>query len=328
MRFERDDAKVGLLILVALAAFSTLAFQHAIRALFHREVRHVVLLDNVTDLSVGTEVQLQGHRVGQTEAIEMRREGASYRFEVVLALRPDLVLWKGTRAILESKVVGGSFLELRLPPPGERRTELKSGEPIEGETAATLGTLLGDLTDLARGLGQALGELTGELKSRGLASLLEHPEVRGTFAEARTALGALQKASRTADATLAHGDETLVALDRSVASLERSLGIVQKLAERREGDVDALLLEMGQASQQLKSAGVEMNGLLKSAGPEATESLRALRRTLVSAEELLEILKAKPSRVVFGTPSPEERERARRSVGESRKPTQGSPPAP
>jgi hypothetical protein len=107
MRFERDDAKVGLLVLIALTLFASLAFNRALRLLLNREVLHQVALKNVSDLSVGTEVQLQGLRVEQTNAVEMRREGTEYNFVATLGIRPDVVLWRGTKGIINSRLVGG-----------------------------------------------------------------------------------------------------------------------------------------------------------------------------------------------------------------------------
>lgn len=127
MRFERDDAKVGLLVLVALLLFSSFALHRALRALLSRETLHQVVLENAAELSVGTEVQLQGLRVGQTNGIEMKREGTEYRFVATIGIRPDVVLWKGTRGVVVTRLVGGSYLDLRLPPPAERRAELRPG---------------------------------------------------------------------------------------------------------------------------------------------------------------------------------------------------------
>ena len=48
--------------------------------------------------------------------------------------------------------------------------------------------------------------------------------------------------------------------------------------------------------------------------PEMEQSLKSLRRSLASVEELLALLKQKPSRVVWGTPSESEREKAKKNV--------------
>ena len=58
--------------------------------------------------------------------------------------------------------------------------------------------------------------------------------------------------------------------------------------------------------------------------PELAQSLKSLRRSLASVEELLELLKQKPSRVVWGTPSEAEREKAKKNVEAGKQ----TPPTP
>ncbi len=331
MRFERDDAKIGLLVLIALTLFASLAFNRTLRLILNREVLHQVVLKNVSDLSIGTEVQVQGLRVGQTNAIEMHREGTAYHFVATIGIRPDVVLWRGTKGIINSRLVGGAYLELHLPPIEERRVELRSGEPMEGESASSVNSLVASLEELTRNLNQSVSELRGELKSRGLESVIGHPDVRGTLHEAISAFAAFRALSKVGEKTLAHGDGTLSVLERNMASLEKSLTIVQGLLERRGTDIDELIVQLGAALVQLRQLSVDLDALLKNAGPDAVQGLRALGRTVSSMEELIEILKVKPSRVVFGSPSEKEREDARKKVEDARRaaePTSAPTPLP
>ena len=317
MKFERDDAKVGLLVLAALAVFASFALHRTLRLLFSRETVHQVVLGNVADLSAGTEVQLQGLRVGQTNTVEMRRDGTEYRFVATIGVRPDVVLWKGTKGVVVTRLVGGSYLELRLPPPAQRRAELKPGEAMDGETAASVNSLVASLDELTGNLNRSVLDLRSELKGRGLESLVGHPDVRGALREATAAFSSFRVTAKVTERTLSHGDVALAALDRNMASLEKSLAVVGGLLERRGTDIDELIGQLGTTLGQLRQAAAELDLLLKNAGPEAVEGLRALSRTLRSTQELVEILRARPSRVVFGTPSDREREEARRRVEES-----------
>jgi ABC-type transporter Mla subunit MlaD len=320
MKFERDDAKVGLLVLVTLTLFASFAFHRTLRFLLSREALQQVVLKNAADLSVGTEVQLQGLRVGQTNSVEMRRDGTEYRFVATIGIRPDVVLWRGTKGVVVTRLVGGSYLELRLPPVEQRRVELKPGEAMEGEAAPSVNSLVASLDELTRNMNQSVLELRGELKGRGLESLVGHPDVRGALREAASAFSTFRTTAKVTEQTLTHGDVTLAALDRNMASLEKSLAIVQGLLERRGTDIDELISQLGTALVQLRQAAAELDALLKNAGPDAVEGLRALARTLSSMQELVEILKAKPSRVAYGTPSDKERDDARKRVEESRRP--------
>lgn len=322
MRFERDDAKVGLLVLAALALFLGLLFHRMIRGVVKREVAHIVRIESVADLPVGTEVQLLGLRVGEVKAIEMRRDGIRYHFHVTLGLRPDIVLWQGTRAVVSTEVLGGSHLELLLPDYADRKAELKPGDAMEGWTASSLGDLVVNLNALVKNLDAGVDELRKELQTRGLGALLEHPRLRGTFLGMEATLGEFRTAARGASRTLAHGDRSLEAVDRSLASLEKSLGVLGTLLERRSPELDSLVRDLAATLQEMKGLAASLNGVMKTAAPEADATLRTLHRDLKALEELLELLKQKPSRIVWGTPSEAERARTLKQVEGSRKPAQ------
>ncbi len=317
MKLERDDAKVGCLVLVALALFASFALHRTLRLLLKREALYTVRMTSVADLPVGTEVLLQGLRVGEVRAIEMERTGTEYRFVTTIGLRPDVVLWRGTRGVLVTRVVGGAFLDLRLPPPAERRVALAPGEPMEGETGASLTGLLVDVTALTANLDGLVSDLRRNLEPGRLEAILGLPEVRRTLAEARAALGHLGTASLVTQRTFAHAERTLDAFDRDAASLERSLRVLEVLMERRQVDLDTLIVQLVRTVQQYEVVGRDLEALLKEAGPDATSSLRALHQTLESTRELIELLKAKPNRLVFGTPSEEEREEAKKKADET-----------
>jgi ABC-type transporter Mla subunit MlaD len=251
--------------------------------------------------------------------MEMERRGVDYRFVATLGLRNDIVLWRGTKGVVTARMMGGPFLDLRLPPADQRRVPLQPGEPIEGESGASTGTLVVELTDLTRNLSQTVAELRQELKTRGLASVLDQPQVRRTFQEVGATLGSFDKASKAAEDTFARGRTTLEGMDRNMLSLEKTLAVLEDLTRRRGPEMDAIIEQLGPALKQVQTAGSDLSALLKDAGPEAEESLKALRRTLQSTQELVEILKAKPNRLVFGTPSEKEREAARKRAEESAK---------
>jgi ABC-type transporter Mla subunit MlaD len=317
MRFEREDAKLGLLVLVAFALFAALAFQRTLRILFHPETVYAVRLANAAELEVGSEVQLLGLQVGEVRKIKMEREGTDYRFVGTFGLRRKVVLWRGTKGVVTARMVGGPFLDLRLPPVEQRLVALAPGETIEGEPGASAGTLVAELTDLTRNLNVTVAELRQELKTHGLASILEQPEIRKTLHEFGESLVAFRAASKATEETVAHGGRTLDTADRNLASLEKSLLVLQGLLERRGSELDTAAAQLGPALEKVQTAGSDVSKLLQSAGPEAAENLRALHRTLASVQELLELLKAKPNRIVFGKPSPQEREAARKKVAES-----------
>ncbi|MEO6326158.1 MAG: MlaD family protein [Thermoanaerobaculia bacterium] len=314
MKFDRDDARLGLLVLLAFALFAALAFQRTLRMLFRPETVHAVHLTSTSDLAVGSEVQLQGLRVGDVRKIEMQRTGTEYSFVATFGLRRDVVLWRGTKGVVTARMMGVPVLDLRLPPVNLRLTPISAGEKIDGECGASAGTLMVELTELTNNLNVTITELRQELKTNGLASILEHPEVRRTLRDLGGTLAAFRDASRATEEAVSHGGKTLEAADRNLVSLEKSLLHVQALLERRGNDLDVAFAQLGPALEKVQKASSDLSETLLISGPQAAEDLRDLHRTLGSMQELLEVLKAKPNRIVFGKTSPKEMEAAKKKV--------------
>lgn len=319
MRFERDDAKIGLLVFVAIAVFVALLFHRSLTAIVKKESIVKVRLDNVAGLEVGTEVQLQGHRVGQVNRIDLKREGEEYYFLTTLGLQPDIVLWKGTLVIVSSKGLGSTFIDLDLPPPENRRALLEADAILMGETGASLGTLITEVQAFVQNLNGTLDELKAHLKEKGLGAVLEHPSVRKVLVDLDATLLEFRKVAVRGDALIKRGQDSAETLDRSLTSLEKSSAIVEGLLDRRSGDIDDIIGSLSTLLKELQGLSTDMHALLRDSGPEVEANLKALHRNLRATEELLEILKNKPSRVVWGKPSAAEKAAARKQVEENRK---------
>lgn len=321
MRFDRDDAKIGLLVFIAVAVFVALLFHRSFTALVKKENLVKVRLENVSGVEVGTEVQLQGLRVGQVNQIALHREGEEYFFLTTLGLRPDIVLWKGTLAVVSSKGLGSSFIDLDLPPVENRHSVLEADALLLGETGASLGTLMTEAQAFVHNLDGALDDLRSHLQEKGLGAILDHPNVRKVLVDLDSTLLEFRKVAVRGDALVAQGQDSVQTLDRGLASLEKSAATVQRLLDKRSGDLDEIVGDLSTLVKELQGFSTDMHTLLKNGGPEMEESLKSLHRNLKATEELLEILKNKPSRVLWGTPSAKEKEAARKRVEEN----QGTP---
>jgi paraquat-inducible protein B len=99
--------------------------------------------------------------------------------------------------------------------------------------------------------------------------------------------------------------------DKALASLDQSLTTVRGLLEKRGPELDQILVSLAATLKQAEAALGRFNA---DGYPEMEQSLKSLRRSLASVEELLALLKQKPNRVVWGTPSDAERERARKAL--------------
>jgi len=314
MRIERDDAKIGLMVIVAFLLFGGLMMYRSLVALAARETLLKVRLASAADVVVGTEVQLQGLRVGQVNQIDLERHGVVYTFLATLGVQKDLLLWQGTRAVVTSKVLGGSFLELQLPAVATRLHPLDPSQVLETGVSASLGSLIEEIQGFVRNLNQGVSEVRTHLQKKGLGAVLDHPSVGRALGDLDSTLVEYRTLARNGQAVLRHGDATLQSVDQNLASTQKSLAVLQDLLERRSGELDAIVVNLAKSLQELQALSGDAQKLMKEGGPEAAAALKALNRNLKATAELVEILKAKPSRVLWGKPTTLELEKAKQKV--------------
>jgi ABC-type transporter Mla subunit MlaD len=318
MKLEKDDAKIGFLVILALAVFTGFLFHRSLSALLKKETPFGTVVESANDVSEGTEVQLQGLRVGQVKRVNLDREGVHYRFHLTLGLRPDIVLWEGTRAVVVAKPLGGAFVDIQLPDPAKRTRILAPESLLEGSVSASLGGLLDDASHLVANLDGAVGELRTAFKSKGAGVVLDDPRIARVLQDLDETLTSFRKLAVEGAAVAHHGDATLKLADDGLEKLDKSMAKVQTLLDNRAGDLDAIITRLAATLKETETLAKEAESLLKTAGPEAATVLKTLERNLDSTEELLSILKAKPNRVVWGKPSAAEVEAARKRVREAK----------
>jgi len=325
MRLEKDDAKIGLLVFLTLALFVGFIFQRSLATIFRKESHLQVRLQSAADVAEGTEVQLQGLRVGQVEKVRLQRDRVQYHFLADMGLRTDIVLWEGTKVLVVAKPLGGSFLDLQLPPPAERREALAPETILAGASGPSLATLVADIDALVENINRGVDELRGQLQARGVGVLLEHPQVRTVLLNLNQTLQSFQQLAEEGGGLARQGGGSVKNLDRALASMQQVIDQIHALLSDRQGDLDAIVVHLAGTLKEMESLGKELRVVIQDRGPEAGESLKSLDRTLRSAEEMLELLKVKPNRVVWGKPTQAERDEAAKKVEEARK-AQGAKP--
>ncbi|WP_243316525.1 MlaD family protein [Geothrix paludis] len=311
MNFEKQDARLGLFILLALGFFGGLLAYKNAAVVTEKTYPLVVRLDQMEGLAPGTDVQLKGYRVGSVERVDMRREGTDYHFLATLAVRSDIQLWRGTRAVVAPRGVGSVMLDLRLPPSDMRMVPLVPGEQIPGEQGVSLSGVLERADRLLASLNASLDAVRDRIQAKGLGDLLEHPSVARALRSLDATLREFQALARDGRGLAAHADRSMGEADKALADLEKSLAVTRTLLETRAPDLDRILVSLASVLQQSDALLARFRAEDQ---PELEASLKALRRSLDSAEELLQLLKQKPSRAVWGTPSDAERARARQAV--------------
>lgn len=311
MNFEKQDARLGLFVLLALGFFGGLLAYKNAAVVTEKTYPLVVRLDQMEGLAHGTDVQLKGYRVGSVERVDMRREGTDYHFLATLAVRADIQLWRGTRAVVAPKGVASVMLDLRLPPPDTRTVPLAAGDQIPGEQGVSLGGVLERADRLLANLNASLDAVRDRIQTKGLGDLLEHPSVARALRSLDATLGEFQALARDGRGLASHADRSMGEADKALADLEKSLAVTRTLLETRAPDLDRTLVSLASVLQQSDTLLARFRAEDQ---PELEASLKALRRSLDSVEELLQLLKQKPSRAVWGTPSDAERTRARQAV--------------
>jgi ABC-type transporter Mla subunit MlaD len=321
MNFEKQDARLGLLVLVALGLFLGLVAYKNAGAVTERTYPLVVHLDQMEGLAPGTDVQLKGYRVGSVQRVDMRQEGRDYHFLARIAVREDIKLWRGTRASLSPKGVGSVMLDLRLPDLAERLVPLGAGDEIPGDSGVSIAGVLERTDHLMASLQAGVDGLRTRIERKGLGDVLEHPAVHQTLQSLDGTLREFQALAKESRGLVGHADHSMGEADKALASLDKSLATVRSLMDKRGPELDQILISL---AATLKQAETFMGRFIAQDHPELEQSLESLRRSLASVEELLELLKQKPSRLVWGTPSDTEREKAKKNAESGKQ----APPKP
>lgn len=320
MNFEKQDARLGLLVLAALGLFVGLVAYKNAGAVTERTYPLVVRLDQMEGLAPGADVQLKGYRVGAVERVDMRQEGQDYHFLARIAVREDIRLWRGTRAVLAPKGVGSVMLDLRLPELTTRTVPLASGEEIPGEAGVSIAGVLERADHLMGSLQAGVDGLRARIEQRGLGDVLDHPPVRQALKALDGTLREFQALAAESRGLVGHADRSMGEADKALASLDKSLATVRGLLEKRAPELDQIVVGL---AATLKQAEGLLSKFEAEDHPELTQALKGLRRSLASVEELLELLKRKPSRVLWGTPGEAEREAARKAAEGKKGPSGG-----
>ncbi len=315
MIVERNDARVGLFVLVGLGLFLGLVFLKTARQVTERTYAMKAELARLEGVDVGTEVQLQGWRVGRVERVALKRAGTSYHFIATLSVNEDIRLWEGTKAVVVPKGFGGVAVSFELPPEDARTQELPHGALLPGDSGVSFNGVLEKVDALLENLNGAVTDL----RAKGAGVVLDHPQVKPILRSLQATLNAYQSLGSEARGLASKGGKSLEELDKGLLALTASGRAVQQLLEKRGPDLDKGLAELPAVMAQLKALTATLQDMLAQDRPEIDATLKALRRDLESAEELVELLKRKPNRLVFGTPSEAEKEAARKAVEQRRK---------
>jgi len=195
---------------------------------------------------------------------------------------------------------------------------LGPGSILQGGANASLATLMDDASHLIANLDGTVSDLRAQFKAKGAGAVLDNPQISRVLANLDETLTAFRKLAQDGQVLVQHGDASMKVADHSLVNLDKSLTTVQALLDKRSGDLNGIVTNLASTLKEADALAKELHAFLQQAGPGADKDLKALERNLQSTEELLEILKAKPNRIIWGKPSKAEREAAEKRVQEAR----------
>ncbi|HJW10082.1 MAG TPA: MlaD family protein [Holophagaceae bacterium] len=316
MIVEKNDFRIGLFVVGAAVAFlGLLVFKNA-KQVVERTYPLQIRMDQLEGLDVGAPVLLQGYRIGQVERIRLQREETRYHLEARIAIRDDIRLWEGTKAMVEAQGLGSPVVSLVLPEPARRLHLLQSDAFIPGEAGPSLDHVIAQADRLMASLNDAIDVLRDRFQKQGAGVILDHPKVAKALADLDAVLNEHKALAREGRAVVARGG---AGMDKVLADLEASLGQVRTLLADHKGDLDQTLTGLAKVTKQMEGLSAALDEAVKTDQPEVKETLKRVQSLTTSMQELVRLLKEKPHWVAWGTPSDAAREKARKAVEEEQK---------
>ena len=257
---------------------------------------------DVGGLQEGSDVEMGGYRLGAIQRIDLRHD-PRLKFVLELALRKDIPILKGTRAVATSRsLTGGRFLELRSPAGGRELLSPGSHLPVESEPA------LQDIMNKADSAFANLTQITGEL-SRVVATQGNTEGLRDTFARLNRALADVDTAVHSANRLVERLDAATRQLAPSLSASAEALAGTLHNAESAAHRLDTLLEKQGPALEEflrqgnarlaeLKSLSSVLAGYDVDKNPRIRATLEHLNGASKNLEELLADVKRHPWKLI------------------------------
>jgi ABC-type transporter Mla subunit MlaD len=234
--------------------------------------------DNVSGLSVGSQVRYKGVRVGVVRGLALSEDGD--RVEVVLSVRQGTPLKEGVVAVLGSMgVTGASLISLE----GGQGARLEPGARIASGDGF-LKKMTGRADAISERAQGAVERLTSEQSLERIERTLERAE--GLVVEVNALVKELNEATRVGRQLVqANEQEIAGVIKQSRATLEEVAGLAKetKLVMRAARGV----IEGGQVQAMLGSAQSVLDALNKQLGAAKVDALvDALARALLAFEQI------------------------------------------
>jgi phospholipid/cholesterol/gamma-HCH transport system substrate-binding protein len=259
---------------------------------------------DIAGLEEGSDVEMGGYKVGTIRKVRVLSE-PSLHFELALAVRKEIPVPQGSRAVGANHSLSGSrFLDLRPPAGGGPALPPGGHLPVEEEPTIQMIMTKADqafanLTDVTAHLQTLVAADAGG----------KNPGLKDAFARLSKVLADADAAANAAAKMMARLDRTVEKIEPSLASGAKSLESTMQTADSAAHRLDRLLEEEGpQLDRVLKTAEArlaELKGLHDllasydaNDNPQIHATLQHLEAATKSLEELLADVKAHPWKLI------------------------------
>ncbi|MFA4016329.1 MAG: hypothetical protein RUDDFDWM_001432 [Candidatus Fervidibacterota bacterium] len=124
------EVKIGALVLVALAFFIAVIFFLHPTGWFKRGIEFTIVVENAHGLRAGSEVYVQGVKVGVVKGLSFRRDG---KVAVKALVQGDVPIYSNSRfAIRIHPLLGQAYMSIEAPKVAQRLKRLPSGATVRG----------------------------------------------------------------------------------------------------------------------------------------------------------------------------------------------------
>ena len=261
--------KVGLLVLIAVAAFT--AFQMALKtdAADAQKIQVVAYFDDASGLGVKSRIQTAGIPVG--EVVDIRLEGT--RARLTLAIRDDVQLKTDAKLLKRSESMLGDYLIDLMPgspdappmPPGGTIGQVIDHTGMD-EAMKHLNDIAADIKEVTRSLREVFGNEDGANNMRAIVDNLV-------------------SVSSSIDKTLKESGGTLNSALTNIDALTRD---ISRLTKNQGDNVEAIVVNIRDVSEQARELLAQVRGLLGKGEGELTNSIKNLQQTMAKLDSAIE----------------------------------------
>ena len=298
----RRDFYTGVFLLLS-AALLLAAYLRSSMTHFTRNVEtYVADGTDIAGLEEGSDVEMGGYKIGTIQKIRVLND-PTLRFELALAVRREIPIPAGTKAVAANHSLSGNrFLDLRPPAGGGPALKRGGRLPVEAEP-----TLQAIMTKADQAFAN-LTEVTAQLETL-VSAGAKGPGLRDTFARLSKVLADADAAANAAGRMMARLDRTVEKIAPSLESGSKSLeGTMQtaesaahrldRLLEKEEPKLDQVLTQASARLAELKGLSELLAGYDSAKNPAIHATLQHLDGATKSLEDLLADVKAHPWKLV------------------------------